>query len=121
MAAPRLKPRVAVKQAEVTDAHVGIRLPRIHTNNEACLEHANNTTINSTTTAVASADYDYVISASGDYDHHTAAATAAAAAVNDDGTVEPQPLPLPRSARPCLREQQQRLIHNHRWARLSRR
>jgi hypothetical protein len=31
MAAPTLKPRVAVTQAEATDARLGITLPRIHT------------------------------------------------------------------------------------------
>jgi hypothetical protein len=48
MAAPKLEPRVAVTQAEVTDAHVGIRLPRIRTNNK---EHAETTVRIDSTTA----------------------------------------------------------------------
>lgn len=113
MAAPRLKPRVAVTQAEATDAHVGIRLNCVYTNNK---DHAETSVrIDSTT---ASADYDYVAADSGDYDY----VAADVAVVNEDGTVEPrpqpEPLPLPSSARPVLRKQPQPNVHTQRWARL---
>jgi hypothetical protein len=90
-----------VTQAEATDAHVGIRVNHIHTNNEACLNHAEPTI--DITIAAASANHDDV-------------AAASAAAVNDDHAVvpEPRPLPLSSSACPGLRKQPQSLVHTHR-------
>jgi hypothetical protein len=118
MAASRLKPRVAETKAEATDAHVGIRLNRIHTNNKARLEHAE-TAIDSTTIAAAAADYDNATAATVNYNYVTAAsADDDYAVVNDGSSVEPEPLPLPTSARPGLRKQPQPAVHNYRWIRI---
>jgi hypothetical protein len=120
MAAPRLKPMVAVIQAEATDARVGsIRLTRIHTNNQARLNYVatttDSTTTTTTTTASASAGNIYVTAAVFANNGHVAAAPAA---INNDIDVggEPvsQPLPLSSSILPELRGYPQPVVHTHR-------
>lgn len=118
MAAPRLEPRAAVTQPEATDAHVGIRLTRIHTNNQARLNYVATTTdstTTTTTTASASAGNIYVTAAVFANNGHVAAAPAA---INDDSAVErepvSQPLPLSSSTLPGLRGYPQPVVHTHR-------
>jgi hypothetical protein len=120
MAASGLEPRVAVTQAEATDAHVGIRLNRIHSNNQARLNYVATTTdsTTTTTTAAASAGNVYVTAAVFANNGFVAAAPAA---INDDSTVErervTQPLSLSSSTLPGLRGFPQPVVHTHRWAR----
>jgi hypothetical protein len=101
-------------QTEATDAHVGIRLNRIHSNNQP---RNVATTTDSTTTAAASDGNVYVTAA---VFANNGYVVAAPAVINDNSAVEreliTQPLPLSSNTLPGLRESSQPVVHIHRWA-----